>query len=280
MDQTLKKELSIAACNVRIGAIEGVHCAKSGHPGGSLSAADIIAYLYFKEMNIRPEEPKWEERDRFVLSKGHIAPALYAALANRGYFPVEELKTLRKIGSRLQGHPDMKHIPGVDMSTGSLGQGISAACGMAKAGKLMGKNYRVYAVLGDGEIQEGQVWEAAMFAGHNKLDNLCVVVDNNGLQIDGDVADVCSPYPIDEKFQAFGFHVINIDGHNFDEIEAAFAEARTIKGKPTAIIAKTIKGKGVSFMENKASWHGTAPNDEQYEIAMNELKAVLAGLEA
>ncbi len=280
MDQTLKKELSIAACNVRIGAIEGVHCAKSGHPGGSLSAADIIAYLYFKEMNIRPEEPKWEERDRFVLSKGHIAPALYAALANRGYFPVEELKTLRKIGSRLQGHPDMKHIPGVDMSTGSLGQGISAACGMAKAGKLMGKNYRVYAVLGDGEIQEGQVWEAAMFAGHNKLDNLCVVVDNNGLQIDGDVADVCSPYPIDEKFQAFGFHVINIDGHNFDEIEAAFAEARTIKGKPTAIIAKTIKGKGISFMENKASWHGTAPNDEQYEIAMSELKAVLAGLEA
>lgn len=280
MDQTLKKELSIAACNVRIGAIEGVHCAKSGHPGGSLSAADIIAYLYFKEMNIRPEEPKWEGRDRFVLSKGHIAPALYAALANRGYFPVEELKTLRKIGSRLQGHPDMKHIPGVDMSTGSLGQGISAACGMAKAGKLMGKNYRVYAVLGDGEIQEGQVWEAAMFAGHNKLDNLCVVVDNNGLQIDGDVADVCSPYPIDEKFQAFGFHVINIDGHNFDEIEAAFAEARTIKGKPTAIIAKTVKGKGVSFMENKASWHGAAPNDEQYEIAMNELKAVLAGLEA
>lgn len=280
MDQALKKELSIAACNVRIGAIEGVHCAKSGHPGGSLSAADIIAYLYFKEMNIRPEEPKWEERDRFVLSKGHIAPALYAALANRGYFPVEELKTLRKIGSRLQGHPDMKHIPGVDMSTGSLGQGISAACGMAKAGKLMGKNYRVYAVLGDGEIQEGQVWEAAMFAGHNKLDNLCVVVDNNGLQIDGDVADVCSPYPIDEKFQAFGFHVINFDGHNFDEIEAAFAEARTIKGKPTAIIAKTVKGKGVSFMENKASWHGTAPNDEQYEIAMNELKAVLAGLEA
>jgi len=280
MDQTLKKELSIAACNVRIGAIEGVHCAKSGHPGGSLSAADIIAYLYFKEMNIRPEEPKWEERDRFVLSKGHIAPALYAALANRGYFPVEELKTLRKIGSRLHGHPDMKHIPGVDMSTGSLGQGISAACGMAKAGKLMGKNYRVYAVLGDGEIQEGQVWEAAMFAGHNKLDNLCVVVDNNGLQIDGDVADVCSPYPIDEKFQAFGFHVINFDGHNFDEIEAAFAEARTIKGKPTAIIAKTVKGKGVSFMENKASWHGTAPNDEQYEIAMNELKAVLAGLEA
>ncbi len=280
MDQALKKELSIAACNVRIGAIEGVHCAKSGHPGGSLSAADIIAYLYFKEMNIRPEEPKWEERDRFVLSKGHIAPALYAALANRGYFPVEELKTLRKIGSRLQGHPDMKHIPGVDMSTGSLGQGISAACGMAKACKLMGKNYRVYAVLGDGEIQEGQVWEAAMFAGHNKLDNLCVVVDNNGLQIDGDVADVCSPYPIDEKFQAFGFHVINFDGHNFDEIEAAFAEARTIKGKPTAIIAKTVKGKGVSFMENKASWHGTAPNDEQYEIAMNELKAVLAGLEA
>lgn len=280
MEQTLKKELSIAACNVRIGAIEGVHCAKSGHPGGSLSAADIITYLYFKEMNIRPEDPKWEDRDRFVLSKGHIAPALYAALANRGYFPVEELKTLRKIGSRLQGHPDMKHIPGVDMSTGSLGQGISAACGMAKAAKITGKDYRVYAVLGDGEIQEGQVWEASMFAGHNKLDNLCIVVDNNGLQIDGNIADVCSPYPIDEKFQAFGFHVINIDGHNFDEIEAAFSEAKTVKGKPTAIIAKTVKGKGVSFMENNASWHGTAPNDEQYEIAMNELKAVLAGLEA
>ncbi len=280
MNQTLKKELSLAACKIRMGAIEGVHCAKSGHPGGSLSAADIIAYLYFKEMNIDPQDPKKEDRDRFVLSKGHIAPALYAALANRGYFPVEELKTLRKIGSRLQGHPDMKKIPGVDMSTGSLGQGISAACGMAKAGKLMNKDYRVYTVLGDGEIQEGQVWEASMFAGHNKLDNLCVIVDNNGLQIDGNIADVCSPYPIDEKFKSFNFHVINIDGHNFDEIEAAFEEAKTVKGQPTAIIAKTVKGKGVSFMENKASWHGTAPNDEQYEIAMAELNQALAELEA
>ena len=260
--------------------MSSIHSARAGHPGGSLSAADILTALYFQEMNIDPANPQAPERDRFVLSKGHAAPALYATLAERGYFDTAELNNLRHIGSILQGHPDMKHIPGVDMSTGSLGQGISAACGMAKAGKLMGKNYRVYAVLGDGEIQEGQVWEAAMFAGHNKLDNLCVVVDNNGLQIDGDVADVCSPYPIDEKFQAFGFHVINFDGHNFDEIEAAFAEARTIKGKPTAIIAKTVKGKGVSFMENKASWHGTAPNDEQYEIAMNELKAVLAGLEA
>ena len=280
MNQTLKKELSLAACKIRMGAIEGVHCAKSGHPGGSLSAADIIAYLYFKEMNIDPQDPKKEDRDRFVLSKGHIAPALYAALANRGYFPVEELKTLRKIGSRLQGHPDMKKIPGVDMSTGSLGQGISAACGMAKAGKLMNKDYRVYTVLGDGEIQEGQVWEASMFAGHNKLDNLCVIVDNNGLQIDGNIADVCSPYPIDEKFKAFNFHVINIDGHNFDEIEAAFEEAKTVKGQPTAIIAKTVKGKGVSIMDNKASWHGTAPNDEQYEIAMAELNQALAELEA
>ena len=280
MNQTLKKELSVAACKIRMGAIEGVHCAKSGHPGGSLSAADIIAYLYFKEMNIDPQDPKKDDRDRFVLSKGHIAPALYAALANRGFFPVEELKTLRKIGSRLQGHPDMKKIPGVDMSTGSLGQGISAACGMAKAGKLMNKDYRVYTVLGDGEIQEGQVWEAAMFAGHNKLDNLVVIVDNNGLQIDGNIADVCSPYPIDEKFKAFNFHVINIDGHNFDEIEAAFEEAKTVKGQPTAIVAKTVKGKGVSFMENLASWHGTAPNDEQYEIAMAELNKALAEVEA
>lgn len=280
MNQALKKELSLAACRIRIGAVEGVHCAKSGHPGGSLSVADIIAYLYFKEMNIDPENPKMEDRDRFVLSKGHTAPALYAALANRGFFPVEEMKTLRKIGSRLQGHPDMKHIPGVDMSTGSLGQGISAACGMAKAGKLMNKDFRVYTVLGDGEIQEGQVWEASMFAGHNHLDNLCVIVDNNGLQIDGNIADVCSPYPIDEKFKAFNFHVINVDGHNFDEIEAAFEEAKTVKGQPTAIIAKTVKGKGVSFMEDQASWHGTAPNDEQYEIAMAELKAALAELEA
>lgn len=280
MNQTGKKELSLAACKIRLGAIEGVHCAKSGHPGGSLSVADILAALYFHELRIDPQNPKWEERDRFVLSKGHTAPALYAALANRGFFPVEELKTLRKIGSRLQGHPDMKKIPGVDMSTGSLGQGISAACGMAKAGKLMNKDYRVYTVLGDGEIQEGQVWEAAMFAGHNKLDNLCVIVDNNGLQIDGNIADVCSPYPIDEKFRAFNFHVINIDGHDFDQILAAFDEAKTVKGQPCAIIAKTIKGKGVSFMENQASWHGTAPNDEQYEIAMAELNKALAELEA
>ena len=280
MNQTLKKELSVAACKIRIGAIEGVHAAKSGHPGGSLSAADILAYLYFKEMNIDPENPKMDDRDRFVLSKGHIAPGLYAALANRGFFPVEELLTLRKIGSRLQGHPDMKKIPGVDMTTGSLGQGISAACGMAMAAKLQNKDYRVYTMLGDGEIQEGQVWEASMFAGHNKLDNLVVIVDNNGLQIDGNIADVCSPYPIDEKFKAFNFHVINIDGHNLDEIEAAFEEAKTVKGMPTAIIAKTVKGKGVSFMENLASWHGTAPNDEQYEIAMAELNKALAEVEA
>ncbi len=280
MNQTLKKELSVVACKVRMGAIDAVHSAKSGHPGGSLSAADILTYLYFKEMNIDPENPKMDDRDRFVLSKGHIAPGLYATLANRGFFPVEELKTLRKIGSRLQGHPDMKKIPGVDMTTGSLGQGISTACGMAKAAKLMNKDFRVYTLLGDGEIQEGQVWEAAMFAGHNHLDNLVVIVDNNGLQIDGNIADVCSPYPIDEKFKAFNFHVINIDGHNFDEIEAAFEEAKTIKGMPTAIVAKSVKGKGVSFMENLASWHGTAPNDEQYEIAMADLNKILAELEA
>ena len=274
MNSNLKKELSITACKVRMGIIEGTHNAKSGHPGGSLSAADILTYLYFAEMNV-PAKP---DRDRFVLSKGHIAPALYATLAHKGFFPVEELKTLRKIGSRLQGHPDMKKIPGVDMSSGSLGQGISAACGMAKAAKLTGADYRVYAVLGDGEIQEGQVWEAAMFASHYNLDNLCILVDNNGLQIDGSIEDVMSPYPIDEKFKAFGFHVINIDGHDFDQIESAYNEARTVKGKPTAIIAKTVKGKGVSFMENKASWHGTAPNDEQYEVAMNELQEQLAGL--
>lgn len=229
-------------------------------------------------MNVDPQNPAKPDRDRFVLSKGHIAPALYATLAHKGFFPVEELKSLRKIGSRLQGHPDMKKIPGVDMSSGSLGQGISAACGMAKAAKLTGADYRVYAVLGDGEIQEGQVWEAAMFASHYNLDNLCILVDNNGLQIDGSIEDVMSPYPIDEKFKAFGFHVINIDGHDFDQIESAYNEARTVKGKPTAIIAKTVKGKGVSFMENKASWHGTAPNDEQYEVAMNELQEQLAGL--
>ncbi len=280
MNSNLKKELSVTACKVRMGIIEGTHCAKSGHPGGSLSAADILTYLYFAEMNVDPENPAKPDRDRFVLSKGHIAPGLYATLAHRGFFPVEELKTLRKIGSRLQGHPDMKKIPGVDMSSGSLGQGISAACGMAKVAKLTGADYRVYAVLGDGEIQEGQVWEAAMFASHYDLDNLCILVDNNGLQIDGNIEDVMSPYPIDEKFKAFGFHVINIDGHDFDQIEAAYKEARTVKGKPTAIIAKTVKGKGVSFMENKASWHGTAPNDEQYEIAMNELNEQLKALEA
>ena len=279
MNSNLKKELSITACKVRMGVIEGTHCAKSGHPGGPLSAADIMTYLYFSQMNVDPQNPNKPDRDRFVLSKGHVAPALYATLAHRGFFPVEELKTLRKIGSRLQGHPDMKKIPGVDMSSGSLGQGISAACGMAKAAKLTGADYRVYAMLGDGEIQEGQVWEAAMFASHYQLDNLCVLVDNNGLQIDGNSKDVMSPYPIDKKFEAFGFHVINIDGHDFDQIEAAYKEACTIKGKPTAIIAKTVKGKGVSFMENQASWHGTAPNDEQYEIAMKELGEQLAALE-
>ena len=279
MNSNLKKELAITACKVRMGIIEGTHSAKSGHPGGSLSAADVLTYLYFCEMNVDPQHPDKADRDRLVLSKGHVAPALYAVLAHKGYFPVEELKTLRKIGSRLQGHPDMKKIPGVDMSSGSLGQGISAACGMAKAAKLQNADWRVYAVLGDGEIQEGQVWEAAMFASHYHLDNLCVLVDNNGLQIDGNVADVMSPYPIDEKFKAFGFHVINIDGHDFDQIEAAYQEARTVKGQSTAIIAKTVKGKGVSFMENQASWHGTAPNDEQYEVAMKELGEQLKELE-
>ena len=278
MNSSEKKQLKIAACKVRMGAIEGVFHAKSGHPGGSLSASDLYTYLYFKEMNIDPANPKDPNRDRFVLSKGHCAPGLYAALALRGYFSMDEMKTLRHIGAMLQGHPDMKGTPGIDMSSGSLGQGISAACGMAKAAKLTGADYRVYAVLGDGEIQEGQVWEAAMFASHYNLDNLCILVDNNGLQIDGSIEDVMSPYPIDEKFKAFGFHVINIDGHDFDQIESAYNEARTVKGKPTAIIAKTVKGKGVSFMENKASWHGTAPNDEQYEVAMNELQEQLAGL--
>ncbi|WP_077532939.1 transketolase [Massiliimalia massiliensis] len=273
------KQLKKTANDIRKGVIEAVYNAKSGHPGGSLSATDIFTYLYFAEMKVDPSKPEDENRDRFVLSKGHVAPAYYSTLAHRGYFPVEELKTLRKLGSRLQGHPDMKHIPGVDMSSGSLGQGISAACGMAKAGKLMNKDYRVYTLLGDGEIQEGQVWEAAMFAAHNKLDNLVVIVDNNGLQIDGNVADVMSPYPIDEKFAAFGFEVICIDGHCFDEIAAAFEKAKETKGKPTAIIAKTVKGKGVSFMENQASWHGAAPNAEQYETAMADLDAIAAGLE-
>ena len=265
-------ELQKTAVEVRKGIIEAVHSAKSGHPGGSLSAADVFTYLYFEEMNIDPKAPKKEGRDRFVLSKGHTAPGYYAALAHRGFFPVEDLKTLRKVGSYLQGHPDRKHIPGVDMSSGSLGQGVSAAVGMALSAKMSGEDYRTYTLLGDGEIQEGQVWEAAMFAGARKLDNLVLIVDNNGLQIDGNIADVCSPYPIDKKFEAFNFHVINIDGNDFKQIAAAFAEARQTKGMPTAIIAKTVKGKGVSFMENQVSWHGTAPNDEQYEIAMEELR--------
>ncbi|MGN9018891.1 transketolase [Lachnospiraceae bacterium HCP1S3_C3] len=266
------KELQQIANEVRKGIVTAVHSAKSGHPGGSLSAADIMTYLYFEEMNVDPKEPKKADRDRFVLSKGHVAPALYSVLAQKGYFPVEDLKTLRHVGSYLQGHPDMKGTPGVDMSSGSLGQGISVAVGMALSAKLTNESYRVYTLLGDGEIQEGQVWEAAMLAGHRKLDNLVVIVDNNGLQIDGNVEDVCSPYPIDKKFEAFNFHVINIDAHNFDEIAAALKEARETKGMPTAIIAKSTKGKGISFMENRAEWHGSAPNDEKYEIAMEELK--------
>ena len=269
-----KLELMKMANEVRKGIVTSVYHAKAGHPGGSLSVADIFTYLYFEEMNIDPKEPKKADRDRFVLSKGHTAPGYYAALSHRGYFPVEDLVTLRKIGSYLQGHPDMKGIPGVDMSSGSLGQGISAAVGMAVSAKISGEDYRVYTVLGDGEIQEGQVWEAAMLAGHRKLDNLVVIVDNNGLQIDGDIEQVCSPYPIDKKFEAFNFHVINIDGHDFEQIEAAFKEARETKGQPTAIIAKTIKGKDVSFMENQASWHGVAPNAEQYAQAMQDLEKV------
>ena len=266
------------ANEVRKGIVTAVHSAKSGHPGGSLSAADILTYLYFEEMNIDPKDPKKADRDRFVLSKGHIAPALYSTLAHRGYFPVEDLTTLRHVGSYLQGHPDMKHIPGVDMSSGSLGQGSSAAVGMALAGKLDNASYRVYCVLGDGEVQEGQVWEAAMFAGARKLDNLVFVVDNNGLQIDGDIEDVCSPYPLPDKFKAFNFHVIEIDAHDFEQIDASFREARETKGMPTAIIAKSVKGKGVSFMENQASWHGSAPNDEQYAQAMEELEKAGAAL--
>ncbi len=272
-------ELAKVACKVRMGIIEGTFNAKSGHPGGSLSIAEIISYLYFKEMNIDPENPKADLRDRFVLSKGHAAPALYAVMANRGYFPVEELKTLRKPDSRLQGHPSMNYLPGIDISSGSLGQGISAACGMALGAKLKGDAFRVYTILGDGEIEEGQVWEAAMYAAAKKLDNLVAFVDNNNLQIDGTVEEVNSPYPIPEKFAAFGWNVIEIDGHNFEEIEAALNNARECKNKPTAIIATTIKGKGVSFMENQVSWHGSAPNAEQYEIAMNELNDVLNGLE-
>ena len=269
-----KLELMKIANEVRKGAVTAVYNAKSGHPGGSLSAADIYAYLFFEEMNIDPKEPKKADRDRFVLSKGHTAPGYYAALAHRGFFPVEDLTTLRKVGSYLQGHPDMKHIPGVDMSSGSLGQGISAAVGMALSAKLSNEDYRVYTLLGDGEIQEGQVWEAAMLASHRKLDNLVVIVDNNGLQIDGAIDEVCSPYPIDKKFEAFNFHVINVDGHDFDALDAAFKEARETKGQPTAIIAKTIKGKNVSFMENQASWHGSAPNAEEYAVAMADLEKV------
>lgn len=269
-----KLELQKTANEVRKGIVTAVHGAKAGHPGGSLSAADIFTYLYFEEMNIDPKEPKKADRDRFVLSKGHTAPGLYSALANRGYFPVEDLVTLRHLGSYLQGHPCMQETPGVDMSSGSLGQGISAAVGMALAAKMDQKDYRVYTLLGDGEIQEGQVWEAAMFAGHRKLDNLVVIVDNNGLQIDGKVDDVCSPYPIDQKFEAFNFHVINIDGNDFDQIDAAFKEARATKGMPTAIICKTVKGKGVSFMENSAGWHGKAPNDEEYATAMADLEKI------
>ena len=271
-------ELSKKANEVRKSIVTAVHSAKAGHPGGSLSAADLFTYLYFEEMNIDPKDPKKEDRDRFVLSKGHVAPGLYSVLAHRGYFPVEDLKTLRHLGSYLQGHPDMKHIPGVDMSSGSLGQGLSAAVGMALSAKMDGKDYRTYALCGDGEIQEGQIWEAAMFAGHRKLDNLVVIVDNNGLQIDGKIDDVCSPYPIDKKFEAFNFHVINISAHDFDEMRAAFKEAKETKGIPTAIVMHSVKGKGVSFMENQAAWHGTAPNDEQYAVAMEDLEKVGAAI--
>lgn len=279
MDEKLRKQLEIAATKVRIGVIEGVYNAKAGHPGGSLSIADTLTYLYMHRMHVDPSDPEMASRDRLVLSKGHTAPALYSVLAHRGFFPVEELKTLRKIDSRLQGHPVRGKVPGVDMSTGSLGQGISAACGMALSGKISCDIYKVYAVLGDGELQEGQVWEAAMFAAHYKLDNLVAVVDNNGLQIDGKISDVMSPYPIDQKFEAFGWHVININGHDFNEIEKAFNEAETVTGKPTVIIQRSTKGKGVSFMENQVGWHGKAPNDEEYAKAMEELKARLAELE-
>ena len=274
-----KKQLLITACKVRMGIIESTHAAKCGHPGGSLSAADLLTYLYNKELNVDPQNPKWENRDRFVLSKGHCAPGLYAALAHRGFFPVEDLLQLRKVGSYLQGHPNMNTVPGVDMSTGSLGQGISTACGMALAAKAQQKNNRVYTLLGDGETQEGQVWEACMFAAHYKLDNLCVIIDNNGLQIDGNVSDVMSPYPYKEKLEGFGFHVESVDGHDFEQIEAALNVAKTVKGKPTAIIMQTVKGKDVSFMENNAGWHGVAPNDAQYEQAMSELNAKLSELE-
>ena len=274
-----KNQLSRMACKVRMGIIESTYCAKCGHPGGSLSAADLFTYLYFKELNVDPANPKWDDRDRFVLSKGHTAPGLYAALAHRGFFPVEDLKQLRKLGHYLQGHPNMNTVPGVDMSTGSLGQGISTACGMALAAKVKKQSLRVYTLLGDGEIQEGQVWEACMFASHYKLDNLCVIIDNNNLQIDGDIRKVMNPHPIDAKLEAFGFDVQCIDGHDFDQIEAAMEHAKTVTGKPSAIIMTTVKGKGVSFMENEAGWHGVAPNDAQYEQAMAELNKTLNELE-
>ena len=273
MEQAKINELKKIATKVRLGVLEGTHAAASGHPGGSLSITDILTYLYFEEMNVDVNNPKWEDRDRFVLSKGHTAPALYSVLAQKGFFSTDEIKTLRNINSFLQGHPDMKGTPGVDMSTGSLGLGFSAACGMALAGKIDGKDYRVYAAVGDGESQEGQIWEACMFAAHYKLDNLCLIIDWNGLQIDGPVAEVMNPTPHDKKLEAFGFNVISIDGHDFEQIDAAFKAARATKGKPTAIIAKTVKGKGVSFMENQVSWHGSAPNDEQYEKAIAELTA-------
>lgn len=278
MDETIKRSLQKTACKVRMGVIEGVYNAKSGHPGGSLSISDTLTYLYFAKMNVNPKNPEMDDRDRFVLSKGHTAPALYSVLAQRGFFSEEELKSLRHIGALLQGHPCI-HIPGVDMSSGSLGQGISAACGMALAGKIDSKPYKVYSILGDGEIEEGQVWEAAMFASHYHLDNLVAVIDNNGLQIDGKITDVCSPEPITDKFAAFGWHVITMDAHDFDDIERAFDEAEKISGKPVAIVQKSIKGKGVSFMENQVSWHGAAPNKEQYDIAMAELNAQLKELE-
>ena len=275
MEQTKLNELKQIAAKIRLGVLEGVHAAASGHPGGSLSIADIMAYLYFEELNVRADEPNWADRDRFVLSKGHTAPALYAALALKGFFPESELSKLRHVDSFLQGHPDMKGTPGVDMSTGSLGLGFSTACGMALAAKIDGKDYRTYTIVGDGESEEGQIWEAAMFASHYKLDNLCLIVDWNGLQIDGTVEEVMNPTPHDKKLEAFGFHVISIDGHDLEQIAAAFAEAKAVKGKPTAIIAKTIKGKGVSFMEDQVGWHGSAPNDEQYEKAVAEIKAAM-----
>ena len=279
MTPTDKQQLQIQACKVRMGVINAVHGAKAGHPGGSLSASDLFTYLYFKEMNVDPANPKWEDRDRFVLSKGHTAPGLYSALAHRGFFPVEDLPTLRHIDSYLQGHPNMNTVPGVDMSTGSLGQGVSVAAGMALGLKKTGSDARVYTLLGDGEIQEGQVWEACMFAAHYKLDNMVVIVDNNGLQIDGNIADVMSPYPIVDKLLAFGFHTVAIDGHDFDAIEKALEEAKTVKGQPCANVMSTTKGKGVSYMENNAGWHGKAPNDAEYEQAMAELNAAMAELE-